>query len=267
MLLHFLRARTEIGYAASERMIRSAKERTVGMDARPRSSLGARVTERLRRAIIDGELELGDALSEDKLATTLGVSRSPVKEAFATLEQQGLIDVRPQRGSFVFLPTREDTENLCEFRKTIEIEAVRLAMSRRRDETLKAMRAAAEDMMAACEAGDNHRSARADDHFHDASLENCGNPYLFNAYQLVSSKVAALRSHRSTLPTRKNASAEHIAIVELLESNRITEGLDMLGTHVLMMAVRYGIEEEPLRLPGGRAARSAKLDHIGLLPD
>src|SRR6516225_7113406 len=82
-----------------------------------RGSLTERVTERLRQAILDGEVELGDVLSEDKLATILGVSRSPVREAFAILEQQGLIDVRPQRGSFVFLPSPEDTQNLCEFRK------------------------------------------------------------------------------------------------------------------------------------------------------
>lgn len=237
------------------------------MDSRPRSSLGARVTERLRRAIIDGELELGDALSEDKLATTLGVSRSPVKEAIATLEQQGLIDVRPQRGSFVFLPTREDTQNLCEFRKTVELEALRLAMTRKREETLSAMRAAAEDMLVAFEAGDNLGSARADDRFHDASLDNCGNPYLVNAYRLVSSKVAALRSHRSTLPSRDKASAEHLAIVKLLEADRIAEALDYLGTHILMMAERYGLEEGPARVTGGRAARSAKLDHIGPLLD
>lgn len=237
------------------------------MESKPRSSLGARVTDRLRRAIIDGELELGDALSEDKLATTLGVSRSPVKEAIATLEQQGLIDVKPQRGSFVFLPTREDTRNLCEFRRTIETEALRLAMAGRRDETLRVMRAAAEDMLHAYEAGDNHGSARADDRFHDASLDNCGNPYLVTAYRLVSSKVAALRSHRSTLPSRHTASAEHLAIVELLEADRIEEAVSALGTHILMMVERYGLEEGPARVAGGRAARGAKLDHLGPLPD
>jgi len=237
------------------------------MHSKPRSSLGARVTDRLRRAIIDGELELGDALSEDKLATALGVSRSPVKEAFALLEQQGLIDVQPQRGTFVFLPTHEDTVNLCEFRKTIEVEAVRLAMMRRRDETLNAMRAAAKDMIEACDAGDALRSARADDHFHDAALENCGNPYLVNAYHLVAGKVAALRSHRSSLPARKFSSAEHLVIVELLETNRITEALQHLSTHIMLMAERYGIDNEPVRALGGRASRSAKLDHIGPLPE
>ena len=237
------------------------------MESRPRSSLGLRVTERLRRAIVDGELELGDALSEDKLATTLGVSRSPVREAFATLEQQGLIDVRPRRGSFVFLPTREDTQNLCEFRKTIELEALSLAMQRRRNETLTAMRAAAEDMSAACEAGENLRSVRADDRFHEVALEYCGNPYLINAYRLVSSKVAALRSHRSTLPTRKQASAEHLAIVAMLEAGEMTKALKELATHILMMVERYGQETEPGRTAGGRAARSPTLDHIGPLPD
>jgi DNA-binding GntR family transcriptional regulator len=236
------------------------------MESRTRSSLGVRVTERLRRAIIDGEIELGDALSEDKLATTLGVSRSPVKEALATLEQQGLIDVQPQRGSFVFLPTKEDTKNLCEFRKTVEMEALRLAIQHRRDDTLTAMRVAAEDMIIACEAGDNLRSSRADDRFHDASLEHCGNPYLVNAYRLVSSKVAAMRSHRSTFPARQKASAEHLVIVKLLEDGETAKALENLSTHILMMADRYGVDAEPARNLG-RSARSTTLDHLGPLLD
>jgi DNA-binding GntR family transcriptional regulator len=229
--------------------------------------LTARVTERLRRAILDGELELGDALSEDKLATTLGVSRSPVREAFAALEQQGLIDVRPQRGSFVFLPTKEDTENLCEFRRMIEVEAMRLAMQRKRDDTLAAMRTAASEMHAAILSGDNLRSAGADTDFHNAAIENSGNPYLINAYRLVSGKVAALRAHRSTLPVRKTASAEHFAIIEKLAAGDVPGALDALSTHILKMAERYSIEPASVRTAVGRAARSPSLDHIGFLPD
>lgn len=236
------------------------------MDSRPRSSLGVRVTERLRRAIIDGEIKPGDALSEDKLATTLGVSRSPVKEALAALQQQGLIEIRPQRGSFVFIPTKEDTRSLCQFRKTIELEALTLSMERRRSETLAAMHSAAEDMRGACDAGDHLRSARADDHFHDASLEHCGNPYLVNAYELVSGKVAALRSHRSTLPIRQQASSEHLLIVEMLEAGKIDQALEALKTHILMMAGRYSLDAEPAR-SRGRGARSATLDHLGPLAD
>ncbi|WP_377830843.1 GntR family transcriptional regulator (plasmid) [Bradyrhizobium lupini] len=229
--------------------------------------MSARVTERLRRAILDGELELGDALSEDKLATTLGVSRSPVRDAFTALEQQGLINVRPQRGSFVFLPTKEDTDNLCEFRRMIEIEAMRLAMQRKRDETLAVMKTAAVDMHNAIISGNRLRSASADTDFHSAAIENCGNPYLISAYRLVSGKVAALRAHRSMLPTRSTASAEHFAIIEKLQANDVAGALDLLSTHILKMAERYSIEPASARLNVGRAARSPSLDHIGLLPD
>lgn len=240
------------------------------MDRRTRGSLTVRVTERLRSAILDGELELGDALSEDRLATILGVSRSPVREAFTALEQEGLIHILPQRGTFVFMPSREDTENLCEFRRMIEVEALRLAMQKKREETLAAMRRMAEAMEEALAAGDNLLSARTDTGFHSVAIENCGNPYLVNAYRLVSGKVAALRSHRSSLPTRRHASAEHFAILSMLEAGAVNAALEALATHILKMASRYSLEPSPSRVAAGRgsrAARAVSLDHIGPLPD
>lgn len=237
------------------------------MGARQRGALTSRVTERLRQAIIDGEVELGDMLSEDKLATKLGVSRSPVHEALTALEQQGLIDIKPQRGSFVFLPTKEDIENLCEFRRMIETEALRLAMRHRQDATLAALRTAARDMYEAILAGDSLRSAHADTAFHSASIENSGNSYLINAYRLVSGKVAALRSHRSTAAIRGEASAEHFDIIARLEDDDLPAALDALSNHILKMAKRYDIESAPGRAATGRAARSPSLEHFVPLLD
>ena len=226
-----------------------------------------RVTERLRRAIVDGEVELGDALSEDKLATKLGVSRSPVHEALTALEQQGLIDIKPQRGSFVFLPTREDIENLCEFRRMIETEALQLAMKRGRNATLAALKAAAGEMHEAILAGDDLRSAQADTAFHGAPIENSGNSYLINAYRLVSGKVAALRSHRSTASIRSEANAEHFEIIARLEDDNLPAALGALSNHILKMAKRYDIEPSLNRATAGRASRSPSLEHLGPLPD
>lgn len=237
------------------------------MAARQRGGLTLRVTERLRQAIIDGEVELGDALSEDKLATKLGVSRSPVHEALTALEQQGLIDVRPQRGSFVFLPTREDIENLCEFRRMIETEALRLAMKRRRNATLAALKAAAQDMHEAIRSGDNLRSSHADTAFHGGPIENSGNSYLINAYRLVSGKVAALRSHRSTDSIRSEASAEHFEIIARLEEDDLPAALAALTNHILKMAKRYDVEPSLRRATAGRAARTPSLEHFSPLAD
>ncbi|WP_187640278.1 GntR family transcriptional regulator [Bosea sp. F3-2] len=237
------------------------------MAARQRGALTLRVTERLRQAIIDGEVELGDALSEDKLATKLGVSRSPVHEALTALEQQGLIDIKPQRGSFVFLPTREDIENLCEFRRMIETEALHLAMRRGRDATLAALKAAAHEMHEAIRAGDDLRSAHADTAFHAAPIENSGNSYLINAYRLVSGKVAALRSHRSTASIRSEANTEHFEIIARLEESDLPAALGALSNHILKMAKRYDIEPSRKRATAGRAARTPSLEHFGPLLD
>lgn len=232
------------------------------MSARQRGGLTLRVTERLRRAILDGEVELGDALSEDKLATRLGVSRSPVHEALTALEQQGLIDIRPQRGSFVFLPTQEDIEKLCVFRRMIETEALSLSMKRERTATLDALKTAAHDMQAAVEAGDKLRCAHADTAFHEAPIENSGNGYLIDAYKLVSGKVSALRSHRSTEPIRNAASSEHFTIIARLEAGDLPGALGELSNHILKMARRYGVEPASARPVGNRAQRSASLEHL-----
>ncbi len=236
------------------------EEMLAGLDKRPRGSLTTRVTDWIRQAILDGEIDLGDALSEDKLAMALGVSRSPVRQALAILEQQGLIDVRPQRGSFVFRPNQEDINKLCEFRRMVEVDALRLAMLRNRAPTLAAMKAAAERMEVAREDGDRRRMARADDDFHDALLANCGNPYLINAYGLFSGKVAALRWHHSTMPTSSTANAEHFAMVAMLEEGDLQGALDMLDIHVMRMADRF--EEGLLAHP----SCTQNHDHVAPLP-
>lgn len=234
---------------------------------RPQGSLTERVTDRIRRAILDGEIELGDALSEDKLATTLGVSRSPVRQALAMLEQQGLIDVRPQRGSFVFKPNQEDIEKLCEFRRMVEVDALRLAMRRERRDTLDAMKAAADRMQAALDAGDRLGVAKADDDLHESLLANSGNPYLIKAYGLFSGKVAALRSHRAIRYTHTVANQEHYAIIAMLEADDLSGAQAALSAHVLKMAERFRFEDISQRSPAGRGARFPNLDHVGPLPD
>lgn len=234
---------------------------------RPLGSLTQRVTERIRQAILDGEVELGDALSEDKLATTLGVSRSPVRQALAILEQQGLIDVRPQRGSFVFTPNLQDIRDLCEFRRMIETDALRLAMERGRAETIGAMRAAADRMRIALETGDSPRVAQADEDYHRGLLANSGNPYLLKAYELFAGKVAALRSHRSIRQTHVVANQEHYAIVEMLEAGELPGALEALGAHVLRMDERFRFETPARTRPSGRAARASNLDRVGPLTD
>ena len=81
---------------------------------KPPQSLMELTAERIREAIIRGELPLGSKVSEQKLADTLRISRSPVREALALLQIEGLIRVLPKRGSFVFTPDEKTVDDLCD---------------------------------------------------------------------------------------------------------------------------------------------------------
>lgn len=59
------------------------------------------------------------------LARALGVSHTPVREALGALQREGLIAVRPQAGSDALLPSEEDVAKLAEFRRVLEVTALR----------------------------------------------------------------------------------------------------------------------------------------------
>lgn len=204
-------------------------------------SLSIQVTDRIRQAIQEGEFQLGEALSELKLAAALGVSRTPVREALNVLQVQGLIEIRPQSGSFVFMPSEEDVGELCLFRRVIEVTAVRLSYARRRDDTLRQMREALEAMDRAQQAGERLAMARADTAFHQCIAENSDNVYLINAYALISGRIAALRTHNlATIDSLRNkAMTEHRAIIAAFAKGDLDRAEVILDEHVSRMRIDY----------------------------
>src|SRR5277367_1397650 len=69
----------------------------------PRETAAGQIRQRLRNDIVTGALRPGDVLQERELAAAHGVSRTPVREAFLRLADEGLLDMRPQSGTFVTL--------------------------------------------------------------------------------------------------------------------------------------------------------------------
>lgn len=79
-----------------------------------------RVYEYLRRAIIDGDLEIGQALREVDISTSLGVSKTPVREAFVRLQKDRLVQLIPYRGAVVAGYSRRDLQEFYEVRELVE---------------------------------------------------------------------------------------------------------------------------------------------------
>src|SRR5687767_15504799 len=84
--------------------------------------------EKIRAAIVYGPLDLGEPLSENALAKALGMSKAPIRAAMSELRLKGLVEVVPQSGTYVFSPTRQDIEDLCDFRFLLEGEALEAAV-------------------------------------------------------------------------------------------------------------------------------------------
>src|SRR5690554_6813992 len=108
-------------------------------------TLSQLVTKRLRHWILQGKLKPGERLEEIPLAEKLGVSRTPVRAALATLGNEGLLEHRPKRGYTVRVYTFDDILGAYEVRSVLEGLACRKAAQRGLSvETLARLRACLE---------------------------------------------------------------------------------------------------------------------------
>lgn len=99
------------------------------MPASLQTTVAARVADQLRREIRAGDLEAGMPLRQNEVAARLGVSSTPVREAFQVLEREGLVQRADRRGVVVFRPTVQDLISSYEIRAALEALAVRKAVA------------------------------------------------------------------------------------------------------------------------------------------
>jgi DNA-binding GntR family transcriptional regulator len=101
-------------------------ESSAASDGMPLTRAGA-VAQRLREMITSGELPLGSRLRQNEIAARLGVSSTPVREAFLLLAREGLVHQDTHRGAVVFSPTVADVQENYEMRIALECLAIELA--------------------------------------------------------------------------------------------------------------------------------------------
>lgn len=195
------------------------------------------VCERVRAGIVQGELKLGEQVSEAQLASWLGVSKTPVRESLLRLKSEGLVDIQPQRGTFVFRPDAKQVNQLCLYRAMTETAALRSAMESNRKALLKGMKECVHEMQQAEAVADLEALARIDMVFHNQFFLHCDDPYLRAGYAVIRSQLAALR-HRAPIG---NAVSSHQILVDAVSSNAVDEACDLLREHVMENEPRYRI--------------------------
>ncbi|MFQ8434006.1 GntR family transcriptional regulator [Amaricoccus sp. W119] len=199
------------------------------------------VAEELKAAIISTRIGLGETLSEERVASQLGVSRTPVREAFSILQHQGLLTVLPRRGSVVFRPNARDIEMLVDFRRQIELGAAKLAIRNAPAEMSKALHDVITRMEVARSEHDILAYTTCDGDFHATFFEYCDNIYYQQAHELIAGRISALRSHLS-VPLRiytTRTHDEHLEICRAVDRGNEATLLSVLEKHIAVMAENY----------------------------
>ncbi len=188
-----------------------------------------------KRSILDGQLAGGDVITEGQVSTLLGISRTPVREAFLRLQSEGLLQLYPKRGAVVVPVEPTEVFAVMEAREIIESYALTKLLTehpsvpRNLVETLWDI---VGDMTQALHAQDSRRFAEIDAQFHRAIVATTDNPFLD---QLASSLTERLWRYipRSGRSERLESSyREHIGLLERIERGDLDDTLAALRSHL-----------------------------------
>jgi DNA-binding GntR family transcriptional regulator len=178
-------------------------------------NLSDQLVDLVRDRILAGQVPVDQAIRQDALASELGVSKIPLREALTRLEQDGLIRSQANRGFFVRPLTGDEAEEVYELRLKLEPEAVGLAATRASDED----RAFAAQQLKALDAhapGDGDTVGALNRAFHLALIRPAGQPIttqLLERLHVLSDRY--VRKHLEPLGRDQRASEEHAEILRL----------------------------------------------------
>jgi DNA-binding GntR family transcriptional regulator len=210
---------------------------------RPKS-LRELATELLRDRIIDGTLKMGQSLSERSISEELGVSKSPVREALAQLRDEGLVIIEPQKGARVFSLTENEVFQICDFRLAIETAGFKLALERSSEALALDMDKVVAEMT---KAQDTRRYLQLDTRFHQLIFIHSRNDYLTACYDRYLGKIAALRTHLSSMPDHTRLSfEEHGMLAEAVRRRNLPKIEALLHEHIERTRTTYSQSVEML---------------------
>lgn len=174
---------------------------------------------RVREDILDGVFTAGDALPQEELAARYGVSRSPLREALRQLEAEGWIVYHPNRGAFVATLSARDVHELYQVRRILEVGALRLALPKLDDATLRRMR----EIDRAMRKATNYKDAIAlHAEFHGALYGLIDNPRLSEAIRRHHVRVQRLPNpQESTSRVMRASRNDHRDLFEALEAGDV----------------------------------------------
>lgn len=199
-----------------------------------RIPMGEHVFEYLRQEIIKGTIPAGDRLVESRMAQTLGVSRTPVREAIHKLEREGFVSKQPKGGFVVLGLDREDIEETFGIRSVLEGYAARLATIKHKPIELDALEEKIDEYQRLLHQGDLEALPEVNTQFHDLLYALSRSPKLVKMINGLRDQI--FRFRQIILKQEEMARVSHedhrrmLALIRKRDTDRVEQ---MVREHIL----------------------------------
>ena len=198
-----------------------------------RVTLHDAVLNQLRDMIIEGQLAPGMRINESQVGASLGVSRTPLREAIKTLASEGLVEILLAKGAIVRRFSEQDIYNTLEVLKTLEQKAAFLACERASEAQINEIVALHHEMMALFARRDRLAYFKRNQEIHLAIVRASGNAVMAQTHEQLQARIRRVRFVGNEKPERwAGAVAEHeemIAALVVRDAPRLSE---VLGRHL-----------------------------------
>ena len=183
----------------------------------PAQAVGPQVFRLVRTRIITGDLQPGTRVSEPEIAAGLGVSRQPVREAFIKLAEEGLVEIRPQRGTYIRKISVSQVLDARFVREAIEADVVKLVATFADPTVAKELRAQLALQTAAL-GRPAEQFIELDELFHRTLAQAAGRSYAWTVIEGLKSQMDRVRYISVRQFPMEKLIEQHTAVVSAIEA-------------------------------------------------
>tara|TARA_R110002012_G_scaffold8718_6_gene40101 strand:- start:6467 stop:7207 length:741 start_codon:yes stop_codon:yes gene_type:complete len=197
-------------------------------------SVRQRLFQVLRQSIIQMVLAPGQALSEKEIAETFSVSRQPVREAFIRLSEAGLVEVKPQRGTYVVKIFQQAVLEARFVREAVEVAVVTLAAEKGLDQaTMTDLYDLLERQRRCIEPNDHDRFYRLDEEFHRTLSLGVNQQAAWKVIEEVRAQLDRVRylSVPDSTPLARLVD-QHASIIAAIEARNASQAEQAMRLHL-----------------------------------
>jgi DNA-binding GntR family transcriptional regulator len=191
------------------------------------------IADMLRDMIMTGKLEEGDKVNEGKLCETMGISKTPLREALRVLSAEGLIRLVPNRGAFVTKPTFEEIAEMFDVMSLLEGFCAHAACEKMTPEDFERLEALHAQLEESSEQHDQGVYIRINNQYHSFVQEIAGNRTLNQIVEGLRKKILLYRFQSLNLPGRYESSIrEHRDLLEAFRQRDYARAEALMREHL-----------------------------------